>query len=264
MGANTEDLQSRIKSVNSTLQLSKAMELVASAKIRRAGNSMSKSGEYMNSLEEIIKLITSSAECRKSTFMREPGTDTKLVVIAGDRGMAGGYNSNVFRLLRNYPEAKVIPIGKKACSKFGKEILMAENFSCTQSMEMADKLCKEFENNEFGKLGIVYTKYFSMMKQEAKIKWLLPLKPSSEKSSVLFEPDEVSVLNVAIRQYIGGTIYALVCESFLSEVASRKIAMDSASKNAEQMIDDMNLEYNRIRQGEITQEITEIISGNEM
>ena len=102
------------------------------------------------------------------------------------------------------------------------------------------------------------------MKQEAKIKWLLPLKPSSEKSSVLFEPDEVSVLNVAIRQYIGGTIYALVCESFLSEVASRKIAMDSASKNAEQMIDDMNLEYNRIRQGEITQEITEIISGNEM
>lgn len=264
MGTNTEELLSKIKSVNSTLQLSKAMGLVALAKIRRAGNNMSKSGEYMNSLEEIIKLITSSAECRKSAFMSEPGTDTKLVVIAGDRGMAGGYNSNVFRLLSNYPEAKVIPIGKKACNRFGKEILMAENFSTTQAIKMADKLCSEFINNEFGKLGIVYTKYFSMMKQEAQIKWLLPLNPSSEKKSVLFEPDEVSILDVAVREYIGGTIYALVCESFLSEVASRKIAMDSASKNAEQMINDMNLEYNRIRQGEITQEITEIISGNEM
>ena len=264
MSANTQDLLSRIKSINSTLQLSKAMELVASAKIRRAGNNMAKSGEYMKSLESIIKLITSSHECRKSPFMQNNGENTKLIIIAGDRGLAGGYNSNIFKMQRNYPNAKILPIGKKACNKFRKETLIAENFTCKQASKIAEKLCQEFLNKEFSKLGIIYTKYISMMKQETSIKWLLPLTPSSEKNSILFEPDEVSVLDTVVKEYISGTIYALVCESYLSEVASRKIAMDSASKNAQQMIDDMNLEYNRIRQSEITQEITEIISGNEI
>lgn len=263
MSANTEELLNRIKSVNSTLQLSKAMELVATAKIRRAGNNKAKSSEYMKSLESIIKLITSSHECRKSPFMQNNSGATKLIVIVGDRGLAGGYNSNIFKMLRNYPNAKILPIGKKACNKFGKETITAENFTCNQANQIAEKLCQEFQNKEYSKLGIIYTKYISIMKQETSIKWLLPLTPSNEKNSVLFEPDETSILNTAVKEYISGTIYALVCESFLSEIASRKIAMDSASKNAQQMIDDMNIEYNRIRQSEITQEITEIISGNE-
>ena len=265
MGADIKQLRTRIKSVDSTLHLTKAMGLVASSKIRRATDSMNKGKEYANALEETISLLTAYDECKKTPYMsvREENR-TCLIVIAGDRGLAGGYNANIFRLLREYPDAKIIPIGKRACERFGETLVRAENYSYSDAMTLANDICRDFVDEKFDRFGIVCTKYHSLMSQDAYVKWLLPLSEGSKDKAgnAVFEPDELTVLNAVIPEYIAGMIISCVKESFACEVAARRVAMDSAGKNAQEMIDRLGLEYNRARQGAITQEITEIVAGS--
>jgi F-type H+-transporting ATPase subunit gamma len=268
MGADIKQLRTRIKSVDSTLHLTKAMGLVASSKIRRATDSMNKGREYAVALEETVEQLTGCKECEKSPYMADrtgEGERLRLVVIAGDRGLAGGYNANIFRLLREFPDAEIFPIGKRACERFGGKMLLAEDFSYVDAKELAVTLCKDFSEQKYDRLGIVCTRYHSLMSQEAYVKWVLPLqKGGEEKASVsaIFEPDEITVLNAVLPEYVAGTIVACVKESFASEVAARRVAMDNAGKNAQEMIDQLGLQYNRARQGAITQEITEIVAGS--
>ncbi len=265
MGADIKKLRNRIKSLDSTLHLTKAMGLVASSKIRRATDSMNKARQYERAFAEAIEALTACTECQKSPFMRaSEGKKTRLIVIAGDRGLAGGYNANIFRALRECGDAELIPIGKRACEKCGKEINSAERFSSTQALELARTLCEDFKNGEYDRLGIVGTKYVSMLTQEAYVSWILPLerKEDAPSHNAVFEPDEQSILNLAIAEYISALIMSAVRESFACEIASRRNAMDSAGKNAQQMIDELGLEYNRARQGAITQELTEIVAGS--
>lgn len=265
MAENTKALRTRIKSVNSTLQLTKAMELVASSKIRRANEAMQKAREYTAALEKSISLLASEKECLKSPYMRKSEKPkTKIIVIAGDRGLAGGYNANVFRLCSTFSAAEFIPIGKRACERFNAEIKSSEHFSFKNASVLADELCKDFEEEKFDRLGVIFTKYNSVMSLEPQIKWLLPFQKSEKDSTVstIFEPDHLTVLNLTVREYVAGILVACLRESFACEVASRRIAMDSAGKNAKQMIDDLGLQYNRARQGAITQEITEIVAGS--
>jgi len=264
MGANTKILRNRIKSVDSTLHLTKAMGLVASSKIRRALDAMNKGREYSDTIGNVVRLLTTSPECAKSPYMeKRDGNRTRIIVIAGDRGLAGGYNANVFRLAKEYQGAEFIPIGKRSCDRFGGDLYIVEHFSPDEAWELSKKLCRDFKNGEFDRLGILATKYVSMLTQEAYIKWILPLKRSTDtpNQSVLFEPDELSILNIAILEYVSGMIVAAARESFASEVAARRCAMDSAGKNAQEMIDELQLEYNSARQSAITQEITEIVAG---
>ncbi len=264
MGADIKILRSRIRSANSTLHLTKAMGLVASSKIRRAIAAMTSGREYAAAFDEAIRLLTASPECAGSPFMllRETGR-TRLIVIAGDRGMAGGYNANVFRLAATLPDAEILPIGKRACDRFGGELVSSEYFSAADAAEWAKKLCADFVNGEYDRLGILYTRYVSMMTQEPTVSWILPLsaeKPAGS-TAVIFEPGEREVLDTAVPSFVSGRIMAAVRESFACEVAARRTAMDAAGKNAQQMIDDLQLAYNRARQGAITQEITEIVAG---
>lgn len=265
MGADIKRLRTRIKSVDSTLHMTKAMGLVASSKIRRAADSMLKGRQYALALEDMVAQLMTSDECRKSPYAaRRDGGRTRLLVVAGDRGLAGGYNANIFRLMREYPDAEVIPVGKRACDRYGAEILPAEGFSYRDAKSIADTLCRDFAEGKFDRFGIVCTKYHSLMSQEACVKWLLPLTAEEDKaaSCAIFEPDEVTVLNAVIPEYIAGMIVSCVKESFAGEVAARRVAMDSAGKNAQEMIDRLGLEYNRARQSAITQEITEIVAGS--
>ncbi len=264
MAGNTKELRIRIKSVTSTLQLTKAMGLVASSKIRRANEGMMKAREYTASLEKAISSLTASSECLKSPFMRnEGGEKTRLIVIAGDRGLAGGYNANVFKLASQFPNAEIIPLGKRACERYGKEVQSSEKYYFSDAYPLAEDLCRDFAEGKFDRLGILYTEYISVMANEAKIKWILPFQKSeTADSSVVFEPDHLTVLNQVAKEYVAGLLIAALRESFASEVAARRMAMDSAGKNAKQMIEDLKLEYNRARQGAITQEITEIVAGS--
>ena len=265
MGADIKSLRTRIKSVDSTLHLTKAMGLVASSKIRRATEAMNKSREYSSAMENLISLLCSSPECEKSAFMaKRDGNRVKLIIVAGDRGLAGGYNANVFRFAREYADAQFIPIGKRACDRFGGDRHYAEKFSVSDAFSLATALCREFADGGYDRLGIISTEYISIMTQEPKIKWLLPLTKAENTSGcgVVFEPDEETILNTAIVEYVTGELVSAVRESFASEVAARRCAMDSAGKNAQEMIDGLQLQYNRARQGAITQEITEIVAGS--
>ena len=264
MGADTKALRTRIKSVDSTLHLTKAMGLIASSKIRKANDAMVKGRAYVKSLDDILQVLTACPECKKSPYMRNEGDRTRIIVIAGDRGLAGGYNANVFRLAREYDGAAFIPIGKRACDRFGKKANSSELFSRADAYQLAKKQCEDFTKGAYDRLGIISTRYVSIMTQEATIRWILPLSPSEKESSTsaIFEPDESTILETAIPEYVAGLIAMSVRESFASEVAARRMAMDSAGKNATQMIDDLQLKYNRARQSAITQEITEIVAGS--
>lgn len=263
MPSDTKGLRNRIKSVNSTLHLTKAMGLVASSKIRRANEAMFKSRQYAESFEAVINHLASSKDCSQSPFLRENGDRTKLIIIAGDRGLAGGYNANIFRLAKEM-DAQFIPIGKRACDRFSDTTVSSESFSTKNAYEMASKLCEEFLNGEYDKLGIICTDYVSILTQNPTVRWVLPLSKKEEATSLgtVFEPDEITILNTAVVEYVAGCIMWAVRESFACEVAARRMAMDSAGKNAQQMIDELQLEYNRARQGAITQEITEIVAGS--
>lgn len=267
MGVDIKSLKNRIKSVDSTLHLTKAMGLVASAKIRGATNSMIKGREYMTRVEETINMLSSMRACEKSEYMKNGDTeDICLVVIAGDRGLAGGYNSNIFKMAESVSFSEVIAIGKRASERYGKEIVKAEGFLYENAKEVADTLCQNFKAGKYKKVGIVYTKYISMMTQTPVIDWILPLEKSEEKSNadIIFEPDEKTVLELVIKEYVASKIFEATKEGFTCEVVARRFAMDSAGKNAGEMIDSLRLEYNRARQGAITQEITEIVAGSGM
>lgn len=265
MAGNTKALRVRIKSVSSTLQLTKAMELVASSKIRRASEAMVRARQYSATLDDTMALLTSDRECEKSPYMKKrEGDRTRIVIIAGDRGLAGGYNANVFRLAREYQGAEFIPIGKRACERYGKDINSSEDYSFDEAYKLASDLCRDFREDKFDRLFVIWTRYRSVMTQEAVITQILPFEKSEAKGegSMIFEPDELTVLNSFACEYVAGKIVSAVRESFSSEVAARRMAMDSAGKNARQMIDELQLKYNRARQGAITQEITEIVAGS--
>ncbi len=264
-GGNTKALRVRIKSVSSTLQLTKAMGLVASSKIRRANEAMMRAREYTESLSRSISELLSDRECAKSPYARQNNTGkTKIFVIAGDRGLAGGYNANIFRLCAEYKGAEFIPIGKRACEKNGKPINSSEKYSFDDAYAVATEVCEQFARGEFDRLGIISTKYRSIMTQEADITWILPFERAEREggAGTVFEPDCMTVLEASVREYVAGMLTAAVRESFACEVTARRMAMDSAGKNAKEMIDKLSLEYNRARQGAITQEITEIVAGS--
>lgn len=266
MGADTKALRTRIRSVDSTLHLTTAMGLVASSKIRHATDVMNKSRQYAKAVNNVISLLTSCNECKKSPYMREyKDGKTRIVIIAGDRGLAGGYNANVFRLAKEYTDAEFIPIGKRACERYGSGYNSAEYFTLENGAELSKKLCSEFAEGKYDRLGVIYTKYVSVMTQEASIEWILPLTRSEKKNNAgtVFEPDELTILDTAVPEYIHGRLMRFIRESYASEVAARRMAMDSAGKNAQTMIDTLQLEYNRARQGAITQEITEIVAGSD-
>ncbi len=264
MGADIKSLRTRIKSVNSTLHLTRAMGLVASSKIRRATEGMLHGRDYAAALEQVLSLLTAAPECARSPYMRETdGGRTRLIVIAGDRGLAGGYNANIFRTVRDLPAMEVIPIGKKACERYRGEMRLCEHFDSLSAYRLAADLCRDFAAGEYDRLGILYTRYVSMMSQQPEIVWVLPLTrtETAARGTVLFEPDETTILDTAVPEYVTGRLVAAVRESYASEVVARRMAMDSAGKNATEMIADLQLQYNRARQGSITQEITEIVAG---
>ena len=265
MGANTKALKTRIRSVDSTLHTTSAMGLVASSKMRRSNERMAGGRQYADAFASVVDVLTACPECAGSPFMRKTdGKRTRLIVIAGDRGLAGGYNANVFRLTESMEREKVYPIGKRACDRYKGEFASSEYYTGAQATALARQLCADFAAGEYDLLGIVYTKYVSMLTQEATVQWVLPLTRAEDVKpmAVVFEPDEETILNATVPDYIAGLLMALIRESFASEVAARRMAMDSAGKNARAMIDDLQLQYNRARQGAITQEITEIVAGS--
>ena len=275
-GTSTKDIKNRIKSVENTGQITKAMELVATSKLRKAKILNENMKPFFTILTDTLNDIKNNTKDFSSVYTRKSKSEKKcVIVIAGDRGMAGGYNANVFKKAEEFmSDAIVLPIGKKAIEYFKKknaEIISdkyteTDNVSISDCHGLSELLSEEFKKGTFGELIIVYTKFVSMLSQEATAEALLPVVGEEEKKSsnlAIYEPSPEAVFERIVRQYIAGIIYSSLKESLASEFAARRTAMESANKNAQGMIDDLTLKFNRARQAAITQEITEIVSGAE-
>ena len=281
-GVSMKDIKSRIKSMESTKQITKAMEMVAASKLRGAQERVLASRPYFEVLYRTMNDIASSSADMTSTYVQKPrGEKYCFVVIAGDRGLAGGYNNNVLKLAMAEMAGKdvvVQPIGKKATEYFRSHNIpllntlypVAENVNPGECFTMANTICKEFLAGTFDQVILCYTNFVTVLTQTASSLPLLPLSITHEEKKrdprqglTIYEPDPVTVFNAIVPEYLGGVIYGALRESLCSEQAARRTAMDSATKNAEEMIDTLSLQYNRARQGAITQEITEIVAGAE-
>lgn len=279
-----KDINLRIKSIKSTKQITKAMELVATSKLSKAKERIEKSRVFYSTIySEICNIAARNIDTSSAYLLSREVKKTCYVVIGGDRGLAGGYNSNVFRLAEEHirgKEVSILPIGKRTSEYFkrlGYEILTdqfnnVENINVGSYYEIGNLISECFLKEEFDELFIVYTNFISVLTQEPTIKKLLPLdsslKETQENASdlkkefILFEPNSNAVFNAIVPSYISGILWGAVCESTTSEFGARRTAMEAATQNAEDMIYDLSRKYNRARQGSITQEITEIVAGS--
>ncbi|WP_028828867.1 ATP synthase F1 subunit gamma [Proteocatella sphenisci] len=278
-GAGMKDIKRRIKSVESTMQITKAMELVSSSKLRRAKEKVEKSRPYFNILQETIQKILDNTKSLKSAYTQEREVKHSLyIVIAGDRGLAGGYNANIIKASLAEMEGKnpkIIPIGRKASEYFGKRGYdVAEDYlNVAESLDFIDaalitSLADElYRKGQVDEVYVCYTEFVSALTQTPKIMKLLPLQlqanPADIISSLEFEPSPEEVFDKIIPRYLEGIVYSTIVDAFASEQGARRTAMESASDNASDMIDSLSLLYNRARQASITQEITEIVGGAE-
>ena len=278
-GVSSKEIKNRIRSMQSTRQITKAMEMVAASKLRRAQAQVLSSRPYFETLYSAINEIVETNQDFTSVYLsHRPVKKTAWIVIAGDRGLAGGYNSNVLKLAWSEMEGKdtvVIPIGKKAadffrtrkCQMLSEQYAEAEDVSVGDCFSIAKLLCRSFVAAEFDEVRIAYTNFVSVLSQTPATLQLLPLLRQEtgakcSQSDILYEPDCTTVFDTIIPEYVGGILYGALCESRAAEQAARRTAMDSATKNADEMIDDLSLKYNRARQAAITQEITEIVAGS--
>ena len=273
-GASMNDIKARIKSVNSTMQITKAMELVAISKLRRAKERAEATRPYSEALENGIRAICTQEALKSAGWLPNAAAPVLYIVIAGDRGLAGGYNMNVFRkMIADAPEGSVfLPVGKKAndflkhrsLPVISRDFLQTADMGVGRCLELSSTVCEIYKRGEISSIRVVYTRFMSMISQVAVIEDLLPVSATDESyGDPIFEGDAYETLDRIIPQYLGGRVYSAVCQAIASEHGARRMAMNAANKNATEMIDSLMLGYNRARQAVITQEITEIVSGAE-
>ena len=282
--ASMRDIKRRIKSVNSTQQITKAMNLVASSKLNRAKARFNDTKPFFEATQRVITNVVKGSKGVSSIFMQERNESNKalVIVVAGDRGLCGGYNSNVCKaameIISKKDNSAVMTVGNKAREFFRhKHIEIVDSFrDVSEKPEYLDayilgrKAIDMYEKGEVDEVYFVYTEFITTITNEPKAVKLLPLdskdfennEESHSATLTIYEPDEEAVLNYIIPKYVNTVIYGGMVESAVCELSSRMTAMDSATENASEMIDHLNLVYNRVRQGAITQEITEIVSGS--
>ena len=250
MAGSMKDIKLRIKSVESTMQITKAMELVASSKMRRAKERVEHSRPYFETLyESLTKIAAADPRARNPYLRREDIKRTLLVVIAGDRGLAGGYNANVFKQADAAEgPVTVLPIGKRSAEYFAHhgaglftpEVLMAADVSVSECFTLSHQITEGFLKGEYDAVKLCYTRFDSMMTQTATTLEVLPLtiepteaqKAEARRSQILYKPSCEEVFGAIIPEYVAGVLYGAVCESVASELAARRTAMDAATPKA--------------------------------
>lgn len=278
MGAGkTKKLKKRMETVANAEKITNAMGLVATAKLGNARDKIQKSRPYFEILQDTLEQISSSTKEFTSPYIKENDSpNVACVVIGGDRGMAGGFNSNLFRLAEeemNSHSTIWIPIGKKSVEYFSAQNALVQTTAytvvadCTVAtcFEISKEICHGFLQKDFHKVFLYYTHFTSMMEQTPSKIQLLPMisngNSSEKQRNILYEPDEESVYNAIVPEYVAGSIYGAICESRASELCARHTAMETASKNAQEMEEKLQLAFNHERQSAITGEIIEIVAG---
>lgn len=279
--ASMRDIKRRKSSITSTQQITKAMKLVSTVKLQKARAHAEATDPYFNYMYKTVSSMLAKSGNIEHPYLKAGNSPKKaVVVITSNRGLAGGYNSNIVKLI-THGDFKKEDLDIYAVGAKGEEILSSKGYNIVESAsemmenptyEDAAVLCKKvlaaFADGQVGEIYLAYTHFKNTVTQEAKLIKLLPVEIDAdetvqEESNILmnFEPNPEEALELIIPKYVTSLFYGALVESFASENGARMQAMDSATSNAEDMIGDLTLKYNRARQGSITQELTEIIAG---
>ena len=281
--ASMRDIKRRKGSIQSTQQITKAMKLVSTVKLQKARNRAEQSNPYFNHMYQTVTSMLARSGNLDHPYLKAGNSNKKAVItIASNRGLAGGYNANVVKLLTGSgiprEDIQVYMIGRKA-----KELLVSKGYEIkadysdvieAPAYEDAAVICKEvleaFSRGEIGEIYLAYTHFKNTVSHEPTMMKLLPvefdeteLKEADSHVLMNYEPNEEEALDLIIPKYLTSLFYGALVEAVASENGARMQAMDSATSNADEMISDLTLKYNRARQGSITQELTEIIAGAE-
>jgi len=281
--ASMRDIKRRKGSIQSTQQITKAMKLVSTVKLQRAKQRAEQSKAYFKCMYETVTSMLAKSGSLNHPYLKAGESQKKaVIVITSNRGLAGGYNSNVVKLITKgslkKEDLKIYAIGKKgrdALKRYGYEIVeedsaIIEEPSYVDAMALSKRLLDAFARGEIGEIYLAYTGFKNTVVHEPTLLKLLPVEPAEvgegtqetgSKAMMNFEPQDDEALDMIIPKYITSLIYGGLVEAVASENGARMQAMDSATSNAEEMIDHLSLMYNRARQGSITQELTEIIAG---
>ncbi len=280
--SDTAEIKHRIKSVSDTHQITKAMELISVSKMRKAMEKQAVNAAYFNSVRSTIKdIMRHSTDIRHKYLVHRPNDRTAYIVIAGDKGLAGAFNSNVLNMawehMQTRPVHYVVTIGQMARAFFENKHQPVDlefthavtNPTLHDARGIMRDILDLYDRNLMDEVIVVFTRMYSTASQKPEMVRLLPIVesdiPGEETSSftgeILYDPSPKEVLNVLVPQYLVGMIYSVLIHSFASEHASRMLAMSNANKNADKMLEALNLEYNRSRQSAITTEILDLVSG---
>lgn len=289
--ANLRDIRNRISSIKNTQQITKAMKMVAAAKLRKAQQRMTATRPYSKKMAQVVAKLASSQQNVQNDLLREPEEVNRIlmIVVGSDRGLCGGFNNNLFRKVEaeisdNYSSYNqegnfdIITIGKKATGYFKKR-----NYSVVQSYpgffdelnyeetsEIMSFATNQFVDEYYDKVLIAFNEFKTVISQNRLIEEALPLKTdsieevedeSSTKKDYIFEPDPASILEKLLPVHLNMQLWRAVLESNAAEQGARMAAMDNATENAKELEQDLRLEYNQARQSAITTEISEIVSG---
>lgn len=272
------EIKRRLKSVESTRKITKAMGLVATSKLRKVRNELANNEKYNELCKDIVDVVVSNLpEGYESIYCTERKGDKLYIVLTSDTGLCGGYNNNVIAYLKEVLDnesgtEKIVLVGSKGLSYMSKYSLNTFNEYVSipdiPTISEINKIYNEaiylYKQGEVSEVNIVYTKFISPMKQEPILIKMLPFEVnSSKKEDYLIEPDFEEVLNNSIDTYLKSQLQNCMLHAKASEQSSRMTAMDGATENASDIINNLNIKYNRIRQSVITQEISEIVDGAE-
>lgn len=281
--ASMRDIKRRKSSIQSTQQITKAMKLVSTVKLQKAKNRAEQTNPYSNYMYQTVTSMLAKSGSINHPYLKKGDSEKKaVVVITSNRGLAGGYNSNIIKLITGNEEfsvenAEIYAIGSKGRDALerrgyhikvdGSEIM--ESPSYEDAMALCRKVLQAYSDGEIGEIYLAYTHFKNTVSHEPTLRKLLPVEvdengtDSSAETNVLmnYEPNEEEALDMIIPKYITSLFYGALVEAVASENGARMQAMDSATSNAEEMISDLTLKFNRARQGSITQELTEIIAG---
>ncbi|MFZ7133032.1 MAG: ATP synthase F1 subunit gamma [Eubacteriales bacterium] len=287
MAENMRDIKRRIKSVNNIKQITHAMELVATSKLRKARLKAEARRAYFDTMLRSIQELAAKSEGVKSIFLKNREGKKKLyIVITADRGLSGGYNGNIIKCVTSSIDDKedafLITLGSKGRDYFKKRHYniikeythISEQPSYYDAKDIGREVISMFQNHEVDQVYLVYTKFVSTITQRPELIQLLPLNKEDFKREdsltnedipliMQYEPSVEGLLGYLVPKYITSTIYGAMIESSASEHGATRMAMENATNNANEMIDVLTLHYNRARQAQITQELTEIIGGAE-
>ena len=288
--ASLDDLKKRISSVKSTQKITKAMKMVAAAKLKRAQDSAEKGRPYSQKMNNVILNLSSGISDKSNAPKLLSGTGSEkihlCVVMTSDRGLCGGFNANIIKKAKSYfsklneegKEFKIITVGSKGNDQlkrvYGNKIIEnisfkeSKNASYFDAEKVGKTIIERFEKEEFDICTIFYNQFKNVMTQIPQAQQIIPLKTennneNNSEESYEFEPDEDEILSNLLPKNISTQIFKAMLENSASEQGARMSAMDNATRNAGEMVDKLTIEYNRSRQAAITKELIEIISGAE-